>query len=126
MTFVDTANQYIDDVLAGRIVACKWVKLACERQRRDLARAEMGDPDFPYRFDNDAATRICEFIELLPHTKGRWARTRQPGDDVDGQQRGRDDVAIQRAQASDQGAAGKQDRRAGCDVSGARSGNDGR
>ncbi|HDR9508907.1 terminase large subunit [Burkholderia cepacia] len=77
MTFVDTANQYIDDVLAGRIVACKWVKLACERQRRDLARAEMGDPDFPYRFDNDAATRICEFIELLPHTKGRWARTRQ-------------------------------------------------
>ncbi|CAM2175571.1 Terminase large subunit [Burkholderia latens] len=77
MTFVDTANQYIDDVLAGRIVACKWVKLACERQRRDLARAEIGDPDFPYRFDNDAATRICEFIELLPHTKGRWARTRQ-------------------------------------------------
>ncbi|MDN7413130.1 terminase large subunit [Burkholderia vietnamiensis] len=77
MTFVDTANQYIDDVLAGRIVACKWVKLACERQRRDLARAEMGDPDFPYRFDSDAATRICEFIELLPHTKGRWARTRQ-------------------------------------------------
>lgn len=77
MTFVDTANQYIDDVLAGRIVACKWVKLACERQRRDLARAEMGDPEFPYRFDNDAATRICEFIELLPHTKGRWARTRQ-------------------------------------------------
>ncbi|MCA8291952.1 terminase large subunit [Burkholderia vietnamiensis] len=77
MTFVDTANQYIDDVLAGRIVACKWVRLACERQRRDLARAEMGDPEFPYRFDNDAATRICEFIELLPHTKGRWARTRQ-------------------------------------------------
>ncbi|MDN7936422.1 terminase large subunit [Burkholderia metallica] len=77
MTFVDTANQYIDDVLAGRIVACKWVKLACERQSRDLARAEMGDPEFPYRFDNDAATRICEFIELLPHTKGRWARTRQ-------------------------------------------------
>ncbi|AKM43977.1 terminase [Burkholderia contaminans] len=77
MTFVDTANQYIDDVLASRIVACKWVKLACERQRRDLARAEMGDPEFPYRFDNDAATRICEFIELLPHTKGRWARTRQ-------------------------------------------------
>ncbi|MDN7924400.1 terminase large subunit [Burkholderia vietnamiensis] len=77
MTFVDTANQYIDDVLAGRIVACKWVKLACERQRRDLARAELGDPEFPYRFDNDAATRICEFIELLPHTKGRWARTRQ-------------------------------------------------
>ncbi|WP_301757573.1 terminase large subunit [Burkholderia metallica] len=53
------------------------MKLACERQSRDLARAEMGDPEFPYRFDNDAATRICEFIELLPHTKGRWARTRQ-------------------------------------------------
>ncbi|RFB73831.1 MULTISPECIES: terminase TerL endonuclease subunit [unclassified Herbaspirillum] len=77
MTFVDTANQYIDDVLTGRIVACKWVKLACERQLRDLDRAAKGDPEFPYRFDEEAAGRICQFIELLPHTKGRWARSRE-------------------------------------------------
>ncbi|VVG70933.1 terminase [Pandoraea apista] len=77
MNFVDTAHQYVDDVLTGRIVACKWVRLACERQRRDLARAASGDPSFPYRFDHDAASRVCEFIELLPHTKGKWARERQ-------------------------------------------------
>ena len=75
--YVGLANGYIDDVLAGRIVACKWVKLACRRQRDDLARAEAGTADFPYRFDIDAASRICQFVELLPHIKGKWARTRQ-------------------------------------------------
>lgn len=77
MTFTDAANRYVDDVLAGNIVACKWVKLACERQRRDMARAASGDPTFPYRYDAEAGERICRFIELLPHTKGRWARKRE-------------------------------------------------
>ncbi|MGO4154351.1 terminase large subunit [Cupriavidus sp. YAF13] len=77
MTYIDVANQYVADVLAGNVVACKWVRLACERQQRDLARAEEGDPAFPFRFDAEAAERICHFIEMLPHTKGRWARTKQ-------------------------------------------------
>ncbi|CAE6692948.1 terminase large subunit [Paraburkholderia nemoris] len=75
--YVELANGYIDDVLSGRIVACKWVKLACKRQRDDLARAESASRDFPYRFDVEAASRICGFVELLPHIKGKWARTRQ-------------------------------------------------
>lgn len=75
--YVEIANGYIDDVLSGRIVACKWVKLACQRQRNDLARAEAGNAAFPYRFDIEAASRICSFVELLPHIKGKWARTRQ-------------------------------------------------
>lgn len=77
MTFTDVANQYVEDVLTGRIVACKWVRLACERQQRDLARAAKGDADFPYRYDAEAGERICRFVELLPHTKGRWARSRE-------------------------------------------------
>lgn len=77
MSYVDVANQYVADVLSGAIVACKWVKLACERQVRDLERAAATDPAFPYRFDEEAAARICDFIELLPHTKGRWARTKE-------------------------------------------------
>lgn len=32
--------------------------------------------DNAYRFDVDAAERICEFAEMLPHVKGRWARGR--------------------------------------------------
>lgn len=77
MSYVDVANRYVADVISGAIVACKWVKLACERQVRDLERAAASDPAFPYRFDEEAAARICDFIELLPHTKGRWARAKE-------------------------------------------------
>lgn len=69
MDYIARANQYISDVLAGKIAACKWVKLACERQKRDLERR-----DSRYYFDHDRASRICRFIELLPHIKGEWAR----------------------------------------------------
>lgn len=62
------ANQYIDDVLSGRIPACKWVRLSCERQKKDLARN-----GWRWKFDPDRAERICRFIERLPHTKGEWA-----------------------------------------------------
>ena len=70
--YIAIANQYIDDVLSGEIAACEFVKLACERQRRDLALE-----NFRYRFDEDRATHVCKFIELLPHTKGKWARERK-------------------------------------------------
>ena len=30
------AEKYARDVIAGRVLACKWVKLACERHMRDL------------------------------------------------------------------------------------------
>lgn len=68
---VAIANGYIDDVLSDRIPACKWVKLACERQKADLERA-----DFQWRFDADRASHVCRFVELLPHVKGEWARNR--------------------------------------------------
>lgn len=29
------AEAYVDDVLSGRRVECRWVRLACERHRRD-------------------------------------------------------------------------------------------
>lgn len=62
------AAQYQADVLAGRIPACKWVRLACERNRKDLDRQET--VEFPYRFDADAGRKICQFAELLPHIRG--------------------------------------------------------
>lgn len=64
------AQQYINDVLSGSQPACKWVRAACERQIRDLAR--QGDKNWPYRFDFGKAGRICKFIERLPHIKGKW------------------------------------------------------
>lgn len=69
--YVAIAKGYIDDVLEGRIPACKWVRLACERQRGDLAR-----PDWQWRFDESRAAHVARFIELLPHVKGEWARGR--------------------------------------------------
>lgn len=70
--YVGIANRYIDDVLAGREPACKWVKAACKRQRRDLKAAK--GKAWAYRFDKAEAERPCAFLELLPHIKGPLAR----------------------------------------------------
>lgn len=72
--YVGLARAYEDDVLADRIPACKWVKLACARNRRDRERADRADPAFPYVFDPLAATRVCLGAEQLPHVKGPLAR----------------------------------------------------
>lgn len=72
--YVAKANQYIQDVLAGIIPACKWAKLACQRQVNDLARQDTAD--FPFRFDPDTANRICKFVEKMPHIRGFKGRLR--------------------------------------------------
>jgi phage terminase large subunit-like protein len=69
-SYVAVANQYARDVVAGRILACKWVRLACQRHLNDLAKSKKR---WHYRFDERKACRACEFIEALPHTKGEWA-----------------------------------------------------
>jgi phage terminase large subunit-like protein len=68
---VSDMERYVSDVLSWKIPACKWVKLACERHKRDMKAAE--SKSFPYLFDPAKANRACKFIELLPHTKGKWA-----------------------------------------------------
>jgi phage terminase large subunit-like protein len=68
------ARGYEADVLSGRIPACKWVRLALERNVRDLARAAAGEAAFPFDFRPDLASRICLAAERLPHIKGPKAR----------------------------------------------------
>ncbi|NJL71585.1 MAG: hypothetical protein HC888_08195 [Candidatus Competibacteraceae bacterium] len=70
-----TATHYIEDVLSGRQVACRWVKLAVERHVRDLGR--VGNGDFPYYFDESQAERAIGFVQQLRHTKGVWADPRK-------------------------------------------------
>lgn len=66
------SEQYIADVLSGDIPACKWTKLACQRQLNDLKR--QGDPNFPYKYSRAIGERICRFIEICPNVEGRkWA-----------------------------------------------------
>jgi phage terminase large subunit-like protein len=66
------AESYISGVISGKIPACKWIKLACERHKRDVASSITRQ--FPYRFDAEMGARVCRFIEYLPHTKGKWAK----------------------------------------------------
>jgi phage terminase large subunit-like protein len=66
------AHGYALDVVGARIPACKWVRLACQRHLDDLERAK--DAAWPYRYDCVKGGRVCRFIELLPHVKGKWAK----------------------------------------------------
>lgn len=75
MAHVEKAHKYASDVVSGQILACKYVKQACQRQLDDLERWE--GPDAPYRFDEAAAEFVCAFIECLPHIKGEWARQKR-------------------------------------------------
>lgn len=63
------AEQYARDVIDGKIVASKWVRLACERHFHDLEHGhERG-----LWFDVDAAERVLKFKGMLKHSKGKWA-----------------------------------------------------
>lgn len=63
-------------MVAGKILACRWVKLACQRHLDDLAQSKK--KEYPYKFEAARANLPCRFIERLPHTRGQWARKR-PG-----------------------------------------------
>lgn len=63
----DTAIQYAKGVTSGEIPAGKFARLACQRFLDDLAR------DWDYEFDRDKAERAVSFMQLMPHTKGKWA-----------------------------------------------------
>lgn len=75
------ATQYAVDVTEGRIVACKWVRLACQRHLRDLERSASGELPYvwnPELVDVKGKTyrpvqRVCGFAELMSHIKGDWA-----------------------------------------------------
>ncbi len=64
------AHQYALDIIGGEIPACKYVRLSCQRFLDDLERDDLV-------FDEVAAQRACNFIENLPHTKGKWFNKRE-------------------------------------------------
>lgn len=66
----ETSLQYAQDVLSGRIVACRYVKLACQRFLDDLQHGEARG----IYFDVDAAQHAVDFFGFLRHTKGAWAK----------------------------------------------------
>jgi phage terminase large subunit-like protein len=72
---VNAANKYAREVVSGKIIACRYVILACQRHLDDLEKSK--SKSYPFKFDKDHGERVCRFIEKLPHTKGKWARLNQ-------------------------------------------------
>lgn len=68
LTFAERAHRYAQRVVAGEVIACRYVRLACHRHLRDLDR--QSSADFPFVFDESRAEEFCAFAELLPHIKG--------------------------------------------------------
>ena len=65
---------YADGVLDGSIVACKKVKMACQRFRDDLKRSRE-DAAWPWTFDEAKAARPIVFMEkFLVPSKGDYDR----------------------------------------------------
>jgi phage terminase large subunit-like protein len=70
MTYADRAHQYARQVAEGKIVACRLVTLAAKRHLDDLKKT-------PELFRADKANEWCQFVELMPHVKGRWAQAEE-------------------------------------------------
>ena len=64
-------DAYAADVIAGRVPAGKYHRLACVRHQRDRARENT--PAFPYVLDTATADRFYRFAQALKHYKGEWA-----------------------------------------------------
>ncbi|WP_394652340.1 terminase large subunit [uncultured Sphingomonas sp.] len=73
--YVLIAKEYARDVVAGGIPACKSIRLQAKRFLDELKIQKRAA--FPYRFDEAKAAKVCRFIELLPHSKGKWARKKE-------------------------------------------------
>lgn len=62
-------EEYAVAVTTGKIAACKWVRLACQRHLDDLKSA--GERGFYW--DDEAAALAISFFEFLRHSKGAFA-----------------------------------------------------
>lgn len=67
----NTVDRYARDVVAGKVPAGKYHRLACVRHLKDRGRE--ATVAFPYRFEAAKAERFFRFAERLKHYKGEWA-----------------------------------------------------
>ncbi|MCP4479223.1 MAG: hypothetical protein GY818_14150, partial [Planctomycetaceae bacterium] len=71
-TIAERVEDYCQAVESGDIIACKSVKQAIARFRRDCSR--IGDPDFPFTLSENRGSIACEFFPaLLKHSIGEHA-----------------------------------------------------
>lgn len=65
-------DAYGRDVLAGKIVVCKWVRKAVERHYRDLETGAARG----LIFSEAHGRHVLAFFDFLKHSKDKWAGTR--------------------------------------------------
>lgn len=70
--YIARATAYARGVVAKKIPACSYVRAACQRYLEGLRRQK--EKAYPYRLDEAKVNRVCGFVELCPHVKGKWAR----------------------------------------------------
>jgi phage terminase large subunit-like protein len=58
LSYSQRAHNYARSVVERKIIASKWIRLACERHLDDLKKA-----DYRWHFDSAKANRVCAFIE---------------------------------------------------------------
>ncbi len=80
-SYATIARQYAEAVVEGDVCACRWVRMACQRQLNDLIKFK-GKSSLlrfnPKLVDRSGksfapADNLCAFIERLPHVKGPLA-----------------------------------------------------
>lgn len=65
--FCRMGHRYAERVVAGKIVACKFVIGACERYLRDI-----NNSDATFRMDWKAAEKYLRCVQRFEHVKGIW------------------------------------------------------
>ena len=65
---MNKAEKYIKDVLSGKVITCKYVKLAVNRHLKDLQDCKKKG----IYFDEKDGLRAIEFSKFVNHTKGEW------------------------------------------------------
>lgn len=66
-----TAFQYAEEVVSGKILACKYIIGACTRYTNDLKEA-LDNPESKYIFDTEYAERYLRLVQLFEHYIGVW------------------------------------------------------
>ena len=71
-TNAEQVEDYAKAIETGEILACKGIKQAIDRYRRDIA--AVGSAEFPYTFHAARAEIACDFFPaLLKHSIGEYA-----------------------------------------------------
>jgi phage terminase large subunit-like protein len=65
---IERIVQYAEDIVDGRLTACRKHKLACQRFLDDIQR--ISSSDFPYEFDTDELYRFYRWSRMFKHSKG--------------------------------------------------------